>query len=260
MSTLRVSLVQMNITDGDPARNLARAEELIGGHPGAQLYLLPELWTTGYTHDAWPALAKETTPGVLEALTVAAHRHSTIIGGTLISLDDHARLVNRFWLVGEGGVLGCYDKAHLFAPMGEPRHLAPGTQRQCVRLDGWTAALSICYDLRFPEMYRLDAVAGATLFLVPSEWPAERGEAMRALAVARALENQAYVALTNRTGVAADGTRFGGGSLIVGPGGEVVAELAEGPGVVTAVLESSRIADVRGPSAHYTGRRSGVDY
>jgi predicted amidohydrolase len=109
-------------------------------------------------------------------------------------------------------------------------------------------------------MYQRDAVDGANLFLVPSEWPAERAEAMRALAVARAIENQAYVVLTNRVGVAADGTEFGGGSLVVGPGGEVVAAAGAAQGVVLADLDSSCVTESRGAQPHFARRRAGVDW
>lgn len=256
---LRVALVQMEVADGDPARNLAQAEQMIAGHAGADLYLLPELWTTGYVHAAWPALAKM-TPDVLKDLGRIAGDRRAVVGGTLISTNADGQLVNRFWLVGKNGVMGCYDKAHLFPPMGEPAHLAPGTSRSRVSLGPWTAALSICYDLRFPEMYRRDAVDGADLFLVPSEWPAERAGAMQALAVARAIENQAYVALTNRVGVAADGTSFRGGSLIIAPDGEIVTSAGGQAGVVVGTLAFDRIAVTRGQEAHFAGRRPGVDY
>jgi len=260
VSAFRLALVQMEITDGEPARNIAAAERLIAGHPGAQLYLLPELWTSGYTHRRWPALADGSTPGALDALRRTAQTQGALIGGTLISRNTDGRLVNRFWVVGPDGVAARYDKAHLFQPMDEPRHLVPGGERARLRVGPFTAALSICYDLRFPEMYRRDAVDGADLFLVPAEWPAERADAMRTLALARAIENQAYLALTNRTGRAADGTEFGGGSLIVGPGGEIVASLGVQPGVVVGELEEPRVSGVRGPLAHYAGRRPGVDY
>src|SRR4029077_20674572 len=172
-----------------------------------------------------------------------AGEHRAVIGGTLVSLNGEGRLVNRFWLVNQDGVLASYDKTHLFQPMDEPRHLVPGATRRRQKIGAWTAALSICYDLRFPEMYRRDAVDGAALFLGPSEWPAERADAMHALAVARAIENQAYLVLTNRVGVAADGTRFGGGSLIVGPDGQIVASAGAQPGVVTGMVDFRRIAD-----------------
>lgn len=255
----RVALVQMEIADGDPARNVAQARQMIAGHAGADLYLLPELWTTGYVHAEWPALAKK-TPDVLKELGRIAGDRQAVIGGTLISGNTDGRLVNRFWLVGKDGVMGCYDKAHLFPPMGEPAHLAPGTSRSRVQIGPWTAALSICYDLRFPEMYRRDAVDGADLFLVPSEWPAERAGAMQALAVARAIENQAYLALTNRVGVASDGTRFGGGSMIVAPDGEILTSPGTQAGVAVGTLELDRIAAARGREAHFARRRPGVDY
>ncbi len=257
---LRVALVQMEIRDGDLAGNVAQAEAMIAG-ADAHLFLLPELWTTGYVHTEWPALARQ-TPEVLQELARVAARRNAIIGGTLISGTEgrDGGLANRFWVVGRHGVMGCYDKSHLFAPMGEPAHLTPGESRFRVPLPPVTAARSICYDLRFPEMYRRDAVDGADLFLVPSEWPAARAGAMQALAVARAIENQAYLALTNRVGVAADGTSFGGGSLIIAPDGEIVASAGSQAGVVVGTLEFNRIAATRGREAHFAGRRPGVDY
>jgi len=260
VSALRVALVQMEIADGEPARNIDAAERLISAHPGADLYLLPELWTSGYAHRQWAALADGNTPGAVDILRRIAGTHRTVIGGTLISRNSDGRLVNRFWLVGPDGTLARYDKAHLFQPMDEPKYLVPGADRVRVRVGPFTAGLSICYDLRFPEMYRRDAVDGAELFLIPAEWPAERADAMRSLAVARAIENQAYVALTNRVGVAADGTRFGGGSMIVGPGGEIIALAGVQAAVVTATLDAGQVAAIRGPLAHYAGRRPGVDY
>ena len=260
MTEFRLALVQMEIVDGEPARNIATADRMIAEHPGADLYLLPELWTSGYAHRRWPAIADGNTPGALDALRRTAAAQRALIGGTVISRNGDGRLVNRFWLVGPEGPVARYDKTHLFQPMDEPRHLVPGGERARVRVGPFTAALSICYDLRFPEMYRRDAVDGADLFLVPSEWPAERSDAMRTLAQARAIENQAYLALTNRTGRGGDGTEFGGGSLIVGPAGEIVAALGAQAGVATGVLEEPRVAGVRGPLAHYAGRRPGVDY
>src|SRR5690349_13552232 len=111
MTSLRVALVQMDIEDGVVERNLTRAGDLIDAHPAAKPNLRPDLWSPGYAHHQWPGLAKDTTPGVPESLRRTPNRHGPTIGGTLISLNDHAQLVNRFWLVGEEGVLGCYDKA-----------------------------------------------------------------------------------------------------------------------------------------------------
>src|SRR5690606_41343263 len=138
-----------------------------------------------------------------------------------------------------------YDKGHLFAPMGEARHLSPGSRRVVAPLAGWRAGLSICFDLRFPEMYRADALDGAELFLVVSAWPAVRAEAQRVLARARAIENQAFVVLCNRVGTAADGTRFDGGSVVVAPDGKIVADAGDAEGVTHATLDAEMIRAVR---------------
>jgi len=260
VTALHLALVQMEIADGEPAKNIDAAERLVSAHPGADLYLLPELWTSGYAQRQWAALADGNTPGTLDTLRRIAATHRTLIGGTLISRNAEGRLVNRFWLVGPDGAVARYDKAHLFLPMDEPKYLVPGADRVRARVGAFTAGLSVCYDLRFPEMYRRDAVDGADLFLIPAEWPAERADAMRSLAVARAIENQAYLALTNRVGTGADGTRFGGGSLVVAPGGQVVAQGGVRADVVTATIDVAQVAAARGPLAHYAGRRPGVDY
>jgi omega-amidase len=260
MSTLRLALVQLDVVDGEPAQNLEHATALISEHVGADLYLLPELWTSGYAHRAWAEVADRHTPNTLSALRTLATERQATIGGTLISRNEQGRLVNRFWLVNPAGASTSYDKAHLFPPMDEPTHLVPGTRRVRTALVDWTAALSICFDLRFPGMYRLDALAGADLFLVPSAWPAERSEAMRLLARARAMENQVFLALSNRTGKGADGTLFGGGSLVVAPDGAVLAEAGAEPGITTAKVERERIEAVRGVTPHLALHRSGVDY
>ena len=258
-ASLRLALVQLATVDSDIEGNLARALQLIDRTPGARLYLLPELWSTGYAHHTWTRSADTDTPKVLEALQATAVRRSAFVGGTLISRGTGS-LVNRFWLLGPDGSRAHYDKGHLFPPLGEDTHLAPGDARVRAPVDGWTAALSICFDLRFPEMYRLDALAGADLFLVPSAWPAERADTLRTLVRARAIENQAFLVLCNRTGTAADGLRFGGGSCVVSPEGSVQVEAGEEEGVVTAEITPACIAQVRDGGSLLDRRRSGLDW
>ncbi len=255
---LRIALVQLEITDGDGPANLARAQGVLRNAPAADLYLLPELWTSGYAHGSWERQAHTFTAQVLDTLAALARERSAWIGGSLIS-PSGARLANRFWLLPPDGEPVTYDKAHLFAPMGEPGRLEAGAGRVRASINGWTAALSICYDLRFPEMYRLDALDGATLFLVPAEWPAVRAETLRVLARARAIENQAYVALCNRVGRAADGTVFGGGSAVIAPDGTVVAEAGATATVVVATLDAAAVAAARAHLPVFADRVSGVD-
>lgn len=230
---LQVALVQMAVEDGRPQENMARALEMLASADPADVYLLPELWTTGYAHKAWDEAADSHTPTAVDRLGAEAQDRSAWIGGSLVSRRPDGRLANRFWLHSPtGDVTAAYDKTHLFGPMGETDRLAPGSGRVRAVLGPWTAGLSLCYDLRFPGMYREDALDGANLFLVASEWPEERKDVLKVLARSRAAENQAYVALCNRTG-SGGGTVFGGGSMLVGPDGEIVCETGGGESVVT---------------------------
>ncbi len=258
---MRVAVVQMQIVDGEPVANCQHATALMLAHPGAELYVLPELWTTGYAHDCWRAVAEETTPSLCTQLQELASNQRAAIAGSMISLNGEGQLVNRLWVFSpDGSDPVLYDKGHLFRPMQEHLHLAAGTRRVRLALGGVETALSICFDLRFPELYRRDAAEGAELFLVVSEWPHPRGEALRLLARARALENQAYLVLANRVGPAEDGTQFCGGSMVVGPDGSVLADTAGGEAVIFAEIEAAAVRAQRAAFPVLGLRAEGLDF
>lgn len=258
---MRAAIVQMRIVDGDPAVNLCRAAELINASPGADLYVLPELWTTGYAHGCWGDAARNSTPDICGDMQALAESNHAWIAGSMISHNADGRLVNRLWAFSpDGGPPAVYDKGHLFQPMQEHLHLAAGTHRVRHLFAGVETALSICFDLRFPEMYRRDAVDGAEMFLVVSEWPHPRSEALRTLARARAMENQAYLVLSNRVGPGADGTSFCGGSVIIGPDGAVLADAGEQEMVISAGIDAAEARQQRGVFPVLGLRAEGLDY
>ncbi|MBI3608064.1 MAG: carbon-nitrogen family hydrolase [Nitrospirae bacterium] len=258
---MRIALVQMSIEDGDAPRNLRHAEELTSGAPPADLYMLPELWTTGYAHEAWDRVAEDETLRVCASLQQRSRDLGAWIAGSMITRTPDGSLVNRLWLFGpEGSEPISYDKGHLFGPMGEKKYLVPGARRISRPLGEWTAALSICFDLRFPEMYRRDAVDGADLFLVVAEWPHPRCEVLQTLVRARAVENQAYLALCNRIGLARDGTRFCGGSVIVGPDGRIVVDAGQEEGVYVGEVEHALVTRVRAELPVLDQRMAGLDW
>jgi predicted amidohydrolase len=261
MDQLRIALVQLEIRDGQPRVNLDRALTAIQEAAPADLYILPELWTTGYAHDSWGRAAAVDTPIICAELARLSTELGVVIAGSMISLDQGGKLRNRLWVFGpHDGAPVTYDKGHLFAPLGEERYLTPGVARIRLPLGPWTVALSICFDLRFPEMYRLDALGGADLFLVASAWPSARAEALRLLARVRALENQAFLALCNRSGTGGDGLHFGGGSIVVAPDGEILADAGEGEGVAEVMIEHGRVAEVRNGFAVLSKRARGLDW
>jgi predicted amidohydrolase len=267
-TTLRIALVQMTVTDGDVAANVARATALVTAAPAADVYLLPELFTTGYAHDAWEDAARGAAR-TLDAMQQLADARQAWIGGSFVARTDGGGLANRLHLLAPRGAapsasLVTYDKAHLIPAMGEPERLIAGTARVRTPIGrgeaAADAALSICFDLRFPEQYRRDAVDGATLFLCVAEWPHVRGETLRLLARARAAENQAWLALCNRVGPAADGTLFAGGSCVVAPDGAVVVDAGEAADVVVvADVDAGAATRVRATFPVLPLRVPGVD-
>jgi predicted amidohydrolase len=240
----KVAVIQMAVDDGDWQANLRRAVSAIESAPEADIYLLPELWTSGYLYDAWRGIAQDATPRVVETLSGLARKRGAAIGGTMISLNETGNLVNRLWYISPDDTV-CYDKMHLFPPLNEPSLLSPGRERVVTETAGIRLALSICFDLRFPTMYRRDALDGAQAFVVPSEWPASRADALRTFCRARAMENQAYLILCNRTGVASDGLAFSGGSAVISPTGEILGELADEEGVITAEIDGRVVDELR---------------
>ena len=259
---LRVALVQMAVKDGDADANLDAALRYLADCKGADVVLLPELWTTGYAHDRWSASADRATPRAGKRVSEAARDLGAWVAGSMITRRDDGGLSNRLVLYApDGSTRVHYDKGHLFPPLKEDVLLVAGAERAAADIHGWPAAFSICYDLRFPEMYRRDALDGAKLFLVCSAWPAARYEVMRTLAAARAIENQAFLALCNRVGGSDDGTVFGGGSAIFAPDGSVVADAGPAsPGIAFGTIHEDAVISARAGLPCFAARARGLDW
>ena len=246
---MRIALVQMAVADGNVAANVARAEGFVREAAASRpdVILLPELWTTGYAHDAWPGAADGETAGVARTLAAWSDELGVTIGGSMITRRADGALANQFTLTAPGGGTPVtYDKCHRFGPMRESELLGAGAGRVHAEMGDAQVALSICYDLRFPSMYRASAHAGARVFLVVSAWPKPRCVPLRTLAMARAIENQSFLALCNRVGAGADGTEFCGGSCIVSPVGELLLDLGGEEGVGVAEVDLAHTATARG--------------
>lgn len=241
----KAAAVQFPVDMGNVAENRERAFRLVrqAADRGAKLCVLPEMWSSGFDNENLPLHAK-TTPGILEALSSLARETGAVLAGTLPERVGRG-VCNTLYVTGpDGTLLGSYRKAHLFSPSGEDRWFRRGTGGDVIPTPLGTAGPLICYDLRFPELARKYFLSGATLLLVPAQWPAARKAHWDTLLAARAIENQLFVVAANATGTSGPFT-FPGGSVIVSPTGERLAEGGTEEGVVIAEIDPKKADDFR---------------
>ena len=246
---LTIALAQMAIVPGRPDLNEAEARRLAAqaSAAGAGLLLLPELWPTGYDLARAAEYAAPLDGGHFALMAGIARTYGLYLLGTALEANPAGRPYNTAALyTPDGRRAASYRKVHLFAPMGEVDHLLPGDALPVFDLPWGRTALAICYDLRFPEIWRRYTQAGAHLILIPAEWPIRRVEHWRLLLRARAVENQLFVAGCNRAGQGPDAPDpFGGHSAAVDPWGRVLVEGDLEPGLFLATLDMAEVADCR---------------
>ena len=213
---MKIALVQMEIKEKQHAENTAHGLEMLeeaAGH--CDLAILPEIWTTGYSLGHLQEQAE--TPGdeLIRRLQDMAARH-------------HCG----------------YGKAHLFGMFHEEDFFASGDRFEVYGLNGVQCASTLCYDMRFPELYRYLALRNAQLILVPAQWPDRRGYAWDVLCRARAIENHLFLAAVNAVGTFKQDV-FYGHSRLVDPNGCIIAEAGHGEEIVYADMDPARSEEVR---------------
>lgn len=247
---MRAHLVQLDIAWEDPARNFARVAALLdAARPDrGDFILLPEMFDTGFSFNI------ETTAdsgATLEFLSGLARRLGVCVqGGRTVREADRA--TNRAPIFGpDGGRLAEYGKIHPFSYGRETERFDGGTEVVTWRWgSGPTEAApltmcpAICYDLRFPELFRLGLMKGAEAFAIGANWPDARQAHWRALLIARAIENQAFVLAVNRTGRDPH-LAYAGGSIAVGPRGEVLGELQAEERVLSVAIDPGEVRSWR---------------
>ncbi|MBN1963237.1 MAG: carbon-nitrogen family hydrolase [Anaerolineae bacterium] len=250
MAKLRISLAQMTVTSGNERKNgevmQGMVEEAV--RRGSQLVVLPEMWSSGYAMEKWYDLAAPLNAGVFAQTSTAAQQQRICVLGSMPEKRGTGVSDSAAFFSPNGSILGVYRKIHLFKPMGEDRHLIAGRAPLNIDLPWGKTGIAICYDLRFPELFRRYGVDRAVLVLVPSAWPLARIEHWRTLLKARAIENQYFVVGCNCVGEAQTDegqTVFGGHSAIIDPWGETVLEAGTMPGLYTTDIELDLVSQVR---------------
>jgi predicted amidohydrolase len=244
---LRIALAQMEIQPGQPAANLARADSWASeaAKLGSDLLLLPELWSSGYDLERARALASKPNSGAHAAMADLARRHRLFVYGSILVEREPGKIGNTGLLFDpEGKAIAEYAKVHLFRLMNEDRHMQPGDRPVLVETPWGKTGLAVCYDLRFPELFRAYAVQGARAVLLVAEWPLPRLMHWQTLLRARAIENQLYMIACNCVG-SSNGVQFFGHSTIVDPWGDIIVEADDRETLVTAAIDMARVEEVR---------------
>ncbi len=257
MAKLNISLAQINITLGDVRKNFNTMQEwaVEAARRESHLLVLPELWSTGYALSSAKELASELNKGMFAQVTTVATQNKLSIVGSILEKRGMEVANSAAFFAPNGRMMGVYRKIHLFRLMEEDKWLQAGSAPLAMDLPWGNTAIAICYDLRFPELFRRYAVDGAKMVIIPAEWPVERVEHWRALLQARAIENQLYIVACNSAGQTGDVT-FGGHSMIVDPWGKIVIEGGESPMMLTAEIETDLVDETRRKIPVFEDRRS----
>jgi predicted amidohydrolase len=220
---MKVTIFQSDILWGDISANLTRAGEAVDGCPGSDLYVFPEMFTTGFCVE--PEGVAESVDGeTLAWMNTKASQTGAAIAGS-VPVCENGKYHNRFYFVKPDGSVEQYDKKHLFTYGGEHHHFTAGERRVVVEWKGVRILLEICYDLRFPMWARNRKDYDMIIYV--ANWPTPRVEAWKSLLTARAIENQCFVAGVNRVGNDPS-NHYCGGSRVIDPYGKIMAECEDG--------------------------------
>jgi predicted amidohydrolase len=258
---MKIASINLNIVDSEPRINFDNIKKIVQNlDKTLDFILLPELWTSGYIQEDWIKIAPRNII-VLDKMKNLAKEISIGFGFSMLWIDENSnKMSNRFFAIDKNGIeLPFYDKVHLFTPMKENIYLNSGKNINIFNISEFTASATICYDLRFPEQYRKLALMGVNLFLVSAEWPKPRCETLLTLAKARAIENQAFLVLSNRIGKDKNGVEYCGSSTIIYPDGTAIFSENEN-GIIINNINMNDIIKAKKFINPLLERVSGVDF
>ena len=239
---MKVFAVQFDIVWEDKAANFAKVRALLAATPPApdSLVVLPEMFATGFSMNL--SATRQTPAREDEAFLagLAREHRAFVMGGVVSTGTGEMGRNDSVAFSPDGAVLARYTKIHPFSLGGEVPGHAAGTDIVIFECGGFTVAPFVCYDLRFPEIFRAAAQRGANLFVVIALWPAKRQQHWLTLLQARAIENQAYVVAVNRVGNEPEFS-YAGRSVVVDPHGVIIADAGEQERVLIAALDAESV-------------------
>ena len=257
---MKVAVAQISCSLGDPEANLLKVRDFSrrAKEAGAELIVFPEMTDTGYSMSVIQKHASHWKTGFVPGLQQIARNVSIAIVSGVSERDGSSIYTSQVLIDARSGIAAKYRKTHLYAvaPVEEQTCFAPGNAFASFELGGFKFGFSICYDLRFPELYRkLVTEKNVDAFVISSAWPFPRVEHWCVLAQARAIENQSYVIASNRV-AKDDNLWFCGSSAIIDPRGVVVAAAStDREELIHADLSEDLVRSVRSRVESFAHRR-----
>lgn len=250
---VKLLAIQFGSIIADKKKNVERMKALLEGNLiryTPSVVFLPEVWTSGWDCESFPACAEtlETADSIIMLKAIAKKFYTNIIGGSIILRKDNGELVNVSPVINSKGELVCtYEKNHLFSYYGcaEGDYITAGKNPVMVTLDGIKFGLTICYDIRFPEIYRAYRKAGVDILVNMAAWGASKKIPWDSMTTSRAVENQTYFVALTQTGVLKDGTRNLGHSMILDYKGNILSEINEVEGGIFAEVNLDEMYSFR---------------
>lgn len=256
-----VKTFQFKVVDGDVQANLQRVEKLFSETDlkNTDVVVLPEMWTSGYDLGNIGDYAAANLEPIKTKISKLAHDNNvTIVAGSIPNKYGDSGVYNTAFVVDSNGdLIHEYSKMHLVPMLNEPKYLISGDKpSEVFEINGVPCGVLICYDLRFPEVFRDLSLSGAKIIFVVAEWPRARTDHWITLLKARAIENQCYIVASNTVDTQSNGTTFAGNSMTIDPFGKILAEAnQETDEVITAELDLNYIDKIRTEIPIFESRR-----
>ena len=250
---IKLLAIQMESVIGDSEKNILKVNNLLKktlSNKTADFVFLPEVWTTGWECSVFEECAENINSAKsIEMLKSVASKYNTnIIGGSVILKDGNGKCTNTCPVINRSGKLVCtYNKNHLFSYYGcdEGKYITAGENPVMVTLDGVKIGLSICYDIRFPELYRAYRMANADLMVNMAAWGASKKIPWDSMTTSRAVENQVYFVALTQTGTLKDGSKNLGHSMILDYKGDILSEINQTEDGIYAEIDLNEMYEFR---------------
>jgi len=248
----KILIVQMSSILGEKEKNFEKIQKLLSEYKNekADLIIFPELFATGWYCEIYEKVAeREENSKTLEFIRgISKEFKSNVIGGSFVRKDNDGKIKNTCPVLDRNGnLIAKYDKMHLYSYLGDTEnlHSKAGTKPIIANTDIGKIGLTICYDIRFPEIYRCYAYGGADLLVNVAAWPKSRKVHWETLTRARAIENQSFMVAVSQTGEIQNGIYNLGHSAVYNPLGETVASAQEEETVISAEIDFTEMKKLR---------------